>query len=176
MKPLVPLVSALLGVVALSAAAAATGQALAQGTQSQAGAVETLWNCRDKDGRTILTNQQADTTGKDCRVVQQQRVTVVPGQKPAAKSGSPQNFPKETASDRLSARDKQRQTLERELAQEESLLADARRKLAEQESVRTGDERNYARVLERLQPYKDAVEVHSKNIEALKRELANLYR
>ena len=156
-------------------AVAAIGQVHAQASQSQPG-VETLWNCKDKDGRTILTNQQADTAGKDCRVVQQQRVTVVPAQKAPAKSSSPQNFPKESVGDRSSARDKQRQTLERELAQEESMLADARRKLADQESVRTGDERNYARVLERLQPFKDAVEVHTKNIDALKRELANLYR
>lgn len=156
-------------------ALAATGQVHAQAAQNQPG-VETLWNCKDKDGRTVLTNQQADTAGKECRVVQQQRVTVVPAQKAPAKSSSPQNFPKETVGDRSTARDKQRNTLERELAQEESMLADAKRKLAEQESVRSGDEKNYARVLERLQPYKDAVEVHTKNIDALKRELANLYR
>ena len=157
-------------------AAAACGQAYAQAAQPPAGQVETLWNCKDKDGRTTLTNQQQDTTGKDCRIVQQQRVTVVPPAKPGAKSPSPQNFPKESTSDRLTAKDRQRQTLERELSQEETLLADARRKLAEQEEIRGGDERNYAKVLERLQPFKDAVEVHAKNIEALKRELANLYR
>jgi hypothetical protein len=137
-------------------------------------AVETLWNCKDKDGRTILTNQQQDTVGKECRVVQQQRVTVVPANRGASKAA--QNFPKESSSDRMAAKDKQRTTLERELQQEEALLADAKRKLAEQEQIRTGDEKNYARVLERLQPYKDAVEVHNKNIEALKRELANVYR
>jgi hypothetical protein len=137
-------------------------------------AVETLWNCKDKDGRTILTNQQQDTVGKECRVVQQQRVTVVPSNRGASKAA--QNFPKESSSDRMAAKDKQRTTLERELQQEEALLADAKRKLAEQEQIRTGDEKNYARVLERLQPYKDAVEVHNKNIEALKRELANVYR
>jgi hypothetical protein len=155
-------------------AAAACGQAYAQAAQPPSGQMETLWNCKDKDGRTTLTNQQQDTAGKDCRIVQQQRVTVVPSTKPAQKS--PQNFPKESAADRLSAKDRQRQTLERELSQEETLLGDAKRKLAEQEEMRGGDERNYARVLERLQPYKDAIEVHNKNIEALKRELANLYR
>lgn len=154
-------------------AAATCGQAYAQ---APSGAVETLWNCKDKDGRTILTNEKKDTVGRECRVVQQQRVTVVPSTKPGSKSASPQNFPKESTSDRLAAKDKQRQTLERELSQEETLLGDARRKLAEQEAVRGGDEKNYAKVLERLQPYKDAIEVHNKNIEALKRELANLYR
>ena len=39
-----------------------------------------------------------------------------------------------------------------------------------------GDEKNYARVLERLQPFRDNVELHTKNIEALRRELANLDR
>ena len=136
--------------------------------------VETLWNCKDKDGRTTLTNQQSDTVGKDCRVVQQQRVTVVPATKPAAKAQA--GFPKESASDRAASKAKQRDTLERELAQEESMLAEAKKKLAEQEAVRSGDEKNYARVLERLKPYQDTVEVHAKNVQALKRELGNLSR
>ena len=135
--------------------------------------VETLWNCKDKDGRTTLTNQKADTAGKDCRVVQQERVTVVPANK-ATKS--PANFPKESSSERATARSKQRETLENELSQEEAMLADARKKLTEQEGIRTGDEKNYARVLERLKPYQDTVEVHQKNVEALKRELSNLSR
>jgi hypothetical protein len=145
--------------------------------QAQGERIETLWNCKDKDGRTTLTNLESDTAGKDCRIVQQQRVTVVPGlKKPAAKAAAPSGFPKESANDRAAAREKQRQTLERELAQEQDLLATAQRRLAEQEAIRTGNEKNYARVLERLRPYQDAVEVHGKNIEALKRELANLYR
>lgn len=141
--------------------------------------VETLWNCRDKDGRTILTNQEADTAGRDCRIVHQQRVTVVPAPpapKPAAKAASPAGFPKESPGDRLAARAKQREILQRELEQEQQMLAEARRKLSEQEAIRTGDEKNYARVLERLKPFRDAVEVHEKNIEALRREIANLYR
>lgn len=140
---------------------------------------ETLWNCKDKDGRTTLTNQQNDTAGKDCRIVHQQRISTIPAPasvtKPASKP-SPANFPRETATDRATAKAKQRETLERELTQEESMLADARKKLAEQEAIRTGDEKNYAKVLERLRPYKDTVEVHQKNVEALKRELGNLSR
>jgi hypothetical protein len=135
--------------------------------------IETLWNCKDKDGRTTLTNQKADTAGKDCRIVQQERVTVVPAGK-AAKP--PANFPRESASERQVSKSKQRETLENELTQEQSMLADARKKLTEQEAIRTGDEKNYARVLERLKPYQDTVEVHQKNVEALKRELSNLSR
>ena len=129
--------------------------------------IETLWNCKDKDGRTILTNQKADTVGKECRVVQQERVTVVPANK-AAKS--PANFPRESASDRAASKSKQRETLERELTQEESMLADARKKLAEQEAIRTGDEKNYQRVLDRLKPYQEAVERAQQNLEKAQRD------
>lgn len=133
---------------------------------------ETIWSCKDSAGRTSVTNLKEDTAGKDCRIVQQQRVTVVP----AAKNKSPAGFPKESASDRVASKAKQRDTLEQELTQEESMLADAKKKLSEQEAIRNGDEKNYARVLDRLKPYQDTVEVHQKNVEALKRELSNLSR
>ena len=122
--------------------------------------VQTIWSCRDKDGRVSVTNLKEDTAGKDCRIVQQTRVNVVPVQKSAAKPAA--GFPKENQAARAAAKTRQRDILEKELAA--------------QEAVRSGDERNYARVLERLQKYKDNVEVHEKNVEALKRELANLNR
>ncbi len=150
---------------------------LAGGT-AQAQQEVTIWSCRDKDGRTHVTNLKADTAGKNCKVVQQSRVQVVPAVTPNAKPGAkpPTSFPKEDANARAAAKARQRDILERELTQEERLLAQARKDLAEQEEVRFGDERNYARVLERLQPYKDKVELHDKNVESLKRELANLDR
>lgn len=137
--------------------------------------VETIWSCKDNAGRTYVTNVKEDTVGKNCRIVQQERVTVMPaGAKPGAKS--PAGFPKESASDRAASKAKQRDTIERELNQEQGMLADARKKLSEQEAVRNGEEKNYAKVLERLKPYQDTVEVHEKNVEALKRELSNLSR
>ena len=81
-------------------------------------------------------------------------------------------FPRETPKARASAKDRQREILEKELATEQDLLAKAQKALAEQEAVRHGDERNYAKVLERLQPFKDNVDLHAKNVEALRRELA----
>jgi hypothetical protein len=134
--------------------------------------IQTLWNCKDKDGRTTITSQKADTAGKDCRVVSEERVSTVPAQK----AKSPASFPKESAADRQDSRAKQRKTLENELSQEEAMLADARKKLSEQEAIRTGDEKNYQRVLDRLKPFQDTVEVHQKNVDALKRELNNLSR
>jgi hypothetical protein len=134
-----------------------------------------IYKCVDDRGRPLYTSDKRDTAGKKCETVSRE-VSVVPAQvaKPATKS--PAGFPKESASDRATSKSKQRDTIERELTQEEQLLVDAKRKLAEQEEIRTGDEKNYARVLARLQPYKDAVEVHEKNVTALKRELNNLSR
>jgi hypothetical protein len=134
--------------------------------------VQTLWQCKDKDGRTLFTSLKADTAGKECKVMSEERVSVVP----ATKAKSPANFPRETVAERASSKVKQKETIEKELTQEEAMLADARKKLSEQEAIRNGDEKNYAKALERIQPYKDTVEVHEKNVEALKREIANLSR
>jgi len=133
-----------------------------------------IWKCVDERGRPLYTSDKRETAGKKCELVSRE-VNVVPAQKAAARP-SPPGFPKESAADRAVAKSKQRETLERELNQEQGMLADAKRKLAEQEAIRSGDEKNYARVLERLRPYQDAVEVHEKNVDALKRELGNLSR
>jgi hypothetical protein len=129
-----------------------------------------IWRCVDSDGRRHYTNSKRETVGmKQCELVTSQ-INVAPAQKAAR----PTNFPRETSADRASAKGRQREILQRELATEEAALARARQALAEQEAVRSGDERNYARVLERLQPYKETVENHEKNIQALQRELGNL--
>lgn len=142
-------------------------------------ALAQIWSCRDKEGKTHVTNVREDTRGMDCRIVEE-RVTVVPAGPSSstttarARTTTPTGFPRETPSKRASAKDKQRQILERELEEERGLLEKSKQALAEQEAVRYGDERNYARVLARLKPYQDTVEVHQKNVEALERELVLL--
>lgn len=150
--------------------------------------VSEIYRCIGENGRPLYTSEKRDTEGKQCQVVQR-TVSVVPAppkKEPAAgraasvpkaeKNPGPASFPRETASSRSSARDKQREILEREVGQEKALLAKAKQLLAEQEAIRQGDERNYAKVLERLKPYQDTVELHEKNVEALERELQNLSR
>lgn len=139
-----------------------------------AGAIETTWRCVDSSGKIHFTNIKEETSGKECKVVHSQRVTVMPAQPAQKPSARPAGFPKESALDRSSARDRQRATLETELASEEALLAKAKAELAEQESIRLGDERNYTKVLERLQKYKDNVELHVKNADELRKELGKL--
>ncbi|HTS52614.1 MAG TPA: DUF4124 domain-containing protein [Burkholderiales bacterium] len=70
--------------------------------------------------------------------------------------------------------DDRRKILEDELAREQKGLEDAKKALAEQQAQRTGDERNYARVQERLKPLQEAVSTHEKNISSLRQELLNL--
>ena len=132
-----------------------------------------IYKCTDSSGRASYTNDKRETAGRKCELVTTQ-INVAPPPKPAARS--PSSFPRESPTERANAKGRQRDILEKELATEQQLLAKARQALMEQEAVRTGEERNYAKVLERLQPYKDSVETHEKNIEALKRELANASR
>jgi chromosome segregation ATPase len=140
-----------------------SGSALAQGATE-------IFKCVDGTGRPLYTSDKRDTVGKKCEVVSRE-INVVPSRR-----ASPGGFPRETPTQKMSARERQREILQKELATEQEALAKARQALAQQESVRSGDERNYARVLERLQPYKESVENHEKNIQALQRELANLAR
>ena len=135
-----------------------------------------VYKCKDASGRWTYTNDRRQAEKQKCEIVSSQ-VNVAPAQKPqAAAKPRPGSFPRETAGERVSRAANSRDILEKELATEQDGLAKAKQALAEQESIRTGDERNYARVLERLQPYKDTVETHEKNIEALRRELNNLQR
>jgi hypothetical protein len=92
-------------------------------------------------------------------------VQVVPSQAPSSPSKS------SAVVDRNQNR---RKVLESELQNEQQLLSDAQQKLTEQEGIRNGDERNYARVQERLKPYQDAVDLHTKNIEQLRGELGRI--
>jgi hypothetical protein len=146
----------------------------AAAAQAQAQSRTEIYKCVDASGRASYTNDKRETAGRKCELVTTQ-INVAPPP-PAPKVQARPGFPRETSSDRANAKGRQREILEKELAAEQSDLVRARQALAEQESVRSGDERNYARVLERLQPYKDRVETHEKNIEALRRELANLDR
>ena len=134
--------------------------------------VTEIFKCRNAQGHWTYTNDRRQAEKDKCEQVTTQ-VNVAP---PAQKAARPSNFPRESSAERLSGRSRQREILEQELASEEAALTQARQALAEQEAVRYGDERNYAKVLERLQKYKDVIETHEKNIDALKRELGNLNR
>jgi len=133
------------------------------------------FKCIDANGRATYTNMKEETKGKNCSVVMRE-ISVVPAVPPArsaAANPSPAGFPKVDPATQKNRDGARRRILEEELSGEEKALAQAKTELTEQESVRTGGEKNYQRVLDRLQKYKDEVELHEKNVEALKKELSN---
>ena len=133
------------------------------------------FKCIDANGRATYTNMKEEIKGKNCSVVMRE-ISVVPAVPPArsaAANPSPAGFPKVDPATQKNRDGARRRILEEELSGEEKALAQAKTELTEQESVRTGGEKNYQRVLDRLQKYKDEVELHEKNVEALKKELSN---
>jgi hypothetical protein len=130
-----------------------------------------VYKCVDTDGHVTYTN--AKSAAKGCKALaQDQRVSTVPGR--ATPTPSPAGFPK-VDGDTQRARDgDRRKILDQEVATEENNLGQAKKDLADQEAIRSGDERNYQKVLDRLQPYKDKIALHERNLEALRKEIANL--
>jgi hypothetical protein len=127
-----------------------------------------VYKCPDASGRPTYTNVKRDTVGKNCTLVSKE-VSVVPAQAPTR--ATPSSASSSTSATRNENR---RKILESELQNEHQLLADARQRLAEEEGIRTGDERNYAKVQERLRPYHQTVDQHTKNIEQLRGELGRI--
>jgi hypothetical protein len=126
-----------------------------------------VYKCPDASGRPTYTNVKRDTVGKKCTLVIKE-VSVVPAQ-------APTRAERASSTSTASARNQdRRQILESELQNERQLLSGAKEKLAEQEGIRSGDEHNYARVLDRLKPYQEAVSQHTRNIEQLQSELGRL--
>ena len=145
--------------------------ALALASAADALAQSVTYRCVDTGGRSTYTNVKEEMTGKKCTLVSRE-VSVVPAQsppsaRPAETSSKAAPAPSSRAADR-------RKILEEELNDEQKRLAAAKQQLADQQAIRTGDERNYQKVLDRLKPFQDSVEQHEKNIAQLKRELSSL--
>jgi hypothetical protein len=147
--------------------------ALLCGALLTAGAQAQIYECVEPDGGKRFTNVKAEAKG--CKLLDLGPINVVPSSKtPQGKTASPANFPKVDAQTQKERDTDRRKILERELGNEEQLLAAARKELAEQEAIRLGSERNYQRVLDRLAPYQKKVQLHESNIANLRKELANL--
>jgi len=129
-----------------------------------------LYKCASDGGSTTYTNNKDGY--RNCVVVSKDG----PASSPVASAGSsrpkasanpsPADFPK-VSSDTQKSRDNDRQhILEQELATEQKGLDEARKTLAEQEATRTPPDRQ--------QPTKDRIALHTRNLDALRRELGKL--
>lgn len=96
-------------------------------------------------------------------------------------TASPEDFPRVDRATQRNRDDARRKILESELSSEEKLLEEARNNLKEGEAspeVYRGKDgktyRNVAKYDEKVAALKDQVELHEKNVEALKTELSKL--
>lgn len=64
--------------------------------------------------------------------------------------------------------------LEDELANEQKSLEQAKKELMQQESTALAEEKNYKKITERLQPFRERIGQHERNIQTLRKEMANL--
>ena len=134
-----------------------------------------IYECIEPNGNKLFTSDPKEAKAKGCKTMNLGPPNTVSGPaKPLGKSTtpSPQDFPKVDKDTQKQRDSDRRKLLEQELASEEKLLAQAKKELAEQESIRLGSEFNYQRVLNRLEPYKKKVALHENNVANLKRELA----
>lgn len=142
-----------------------------------------LYECVDASGNKQFTNIPIHP--KDCKVLHvsgsgtrssASTPAAAPGKAPARASATPTpaNFPRVDAQTQNHRDNDRRRILAHELGNEQKLLTQARSELAQQEAVRDGTERNYQRVLDRIEPFKRKVKLHEDNIANLQREMGNM--
>lgn len=106
------------------------------------------YKCVDTQGR--VSYSQTVEAGKRCVEAKLPPVQVIPAQPFPAREGGPP--PRDDG-----AKAAPSPAAGQDLAEARKALEEARRKLAEQEAVRYGGEKNYQRVLDRLKPFQDEV-------------------
>lgn len=138
---------------------------------------QATYKCVDQGGRSTYTNVKEEMNGKKCTVVSREVSVVsvppmpVPAKAPAAKAAGE----RVDANTQRSRDDTRRKILQEELDAAEKRLAESRQKLAEQDAVRTSDEKAYPqKALDRIKPHRDEVERQEQNVASLKREMSNL--
>jgi hypothetical protein len=111
--------------------------------------------CVDAKGKVTYMDETAPGADK-CQPITGSTI-IVPADKPPASSAPVQP-------------DNSLELKRQRIAEAEAKLAQAKQQLADQEAIREGNERNYARVLERLAPYQAAVEAAQKELEQARAE------
>ncbi len=145
---------------------------------SGAAQAQQIFLCVDADGRKELTD--SSRKGKNCKMLDLPGATIPApsgarrGSAPAAPAVAPANFPRVESSEQKARDADRRAILTDELNTENRKLADLRKEFNNGEPERRADERNAAKYQERVAGLKDSIARAEQNVEALKRELANI--
>lgn len=139
-----------------------------------------IYKCADSDGHVTYSNLPSKT----CKKIFLDPVNVAPSAKAAPKTASaastPASFPKVDGQTQKSRDGDRRRILEGELTTEQKNVEQAKKELAEQETLVLPSERmqgggiSGGKVQERIQQYRDKVAIHQRNIEAIQKEMSNL--
>ena len=125
----------------------------------------TLYKCTDESGVVLYTNQKASK--KNCTVLSHQSPPPSPGgsaTKQRAAAATPGDFPRVSGSEQKARDSDRRAILDKELANELQNAEKAKKALFDAGS----------QPADRLQPLRDTLALHERNIESLKKEIGNL--
>lgn len=163
-----------IGALALVGALALCGSARAQAV---------MYKCVDASGSVLYT----DTLQRNCKALDlpssgagnaiaapARRAGTPVRSAAAAPASSPADFPKVNTSQQRARDDDRREILNDELRSEEKKLGELRRDFNNGEPERQGGEKNYAKYQERVAQMRDNIGRAEKNVDALKREIANI--
>jgi hypothetical protein len=136
-----------------------------------------IYKCVDENGKVEFT----DANKRGCKVLDLPGTIPAPaarrgaGQaRAAAPAAPPSDFPKVDGAQQRARDDDRRAILNDELRSEEKKLTELRREFNNGEPERQGNERNYVKYQERVAQMKDNIARAEQNIDALKREIANI--
>jgi hypothetical protein len=133
--------------------------------------------CVSASGGKELT----DTYRPGCKVIDVPGTIAAPPQRSGARAAArpanvatPADFPKVDNAQQKARDADRREILTDELRSEEARLAQLRAEYKNGEPERSGSERNFSKYQERVASMRDNVARAEKNVEALKREIANI--
>jgi hypothetical protein len=144
---------------------------------------DVMYQCVDDSGHKSFSNIKSSAKGAKCTAMDLGTPAAAPPPRAAAKTPTPADFPKVDGNTQKSRDTDRRRILEGELASEQRSLDEAKRALAEQEATILPNERmqikggggiSGGKVEERIEPYRNKVALHERNIEAIQKEISKL--
>jgi hypothetical protein len=132
-----------------------------------AASASTLYKCNDDSGVVLFTNQK--TSNKNCTVLSRQSPPAAQAgangtKSRAAATPTPGDFPRVSGNEQKARDSDRRAILDKELANELQNVEKAKKALF--------DAGNQS--ADKLQPLRDTIALHERNVESLKKELGNL--
>ena len=141
---------------------------------------DVMYQCIDADGHKSFLNIKSATRGARCTVMDLGAPMPPASNRSARSRPSPENFPRVDDNTQRARDAERRRILENELDAERKSLAQAKKDLDAQGAIALPNERmvgggiSGGKVEERLQPFRDKVGLHERNIEAIEKELYRL--